>query len=309
MLKEYEFWTNANGNTIEDHSTPIPGLQRYGEHADSATLLNFYDKVLLHRFQLDKEASDSVKILIASHRLAEAETMDFTPRFDGRCKDFIPIDLNANLYQYERILGWLERQLKISNGSRWEKHAVRRAELIRKYLWDEERGLFLDYDFVNQRHGSIASVMTLMPLYWHFATPEEAARVVENLKLFDSPGGLVVCEPSDQPILYQWGDGAVWAPVQFLAMGALENYGYQPEAYQVALKWLNTITANFLDPHPATHRPFKYGDGQRHPGFIYEKYTRTGEINDSEYPCSEMMGWTASTFLRALELVRHTSAK
>lgn len=309
LLKEYEFWTNANGNTIEDHSTPIPGLQRYGEHADSATLLNFYDKVLLHRFQLDKEASDSVKILIASHRLAEAETMDFTPRFDGRCKDFIPIDLNANLYQYERILGWLERQLKISNGSRWEKHAVRRAELIRKYLWDEERGLFLDYDFVNQRHGSIASVMTLMPLYWHFATPEEAARVVESLKLFDSPGGLVVCEPSDQPILYQWGDGAVWAPVQFLAMGALENYGYQPEAYQVALKWLNTVTANFLDPHPVTHRPFKYGDGQRHPGFIYEKYTRTGEINDSEYPCSEMMGWTASTFLRALEVVRHTSAK
>ena len=92
-------------------------------------------------------------------------------------------------------------------------------------------------------------------------------------------------------------------------MGALENYGYQPEAYQVALKWLNTVTANFLDPHPATNRPFKYGDGQRHPGFIYEKYTRTGEINDNEYPCSEMMGWTASTFLRALEVVRHTSAK
>ena len=40
-----------------------------------------------------------------------------------------------------------------------------------------------------------------------------------------------------------------------------------------------------------------------------EKYTRTGEINDNEYPCSEMMGWTASTFLRALEVVRHTSVK
>ena len=93
-------------------------------------------------------------------------------------------------------------------------------------------------------------------------------------------------------------------PVQFLAMGALENYGYDAAAQRIALKWLNTVTSNFLDPQPATHRPFKYGDGTRHPGFLYEKYTRDGQINDSEYPCSIMMGWTASTFLRALDLVR-----
>ncbi|MFQ9503512.1 MAG: trehalase family glycosidase [Alistipes indistinctus] len=54
MLKEYEFWTNTNGNTIEDHSTPVEGLQRYGHHSDSATLVSFYDKVLQGRFHLEK---------------------------------------------------------------------------------------------------------------------------------------------------------------------------------------------------------------------------------------------------------------
>ena len=59
-----------------------------------------------------------------------------------------------------------------------------------------------------------------------------------------------------------------------------------------------------IDPQPATHRPFKYGDGTRHPGFLWEKYTRDGRINDDEYPCSFMLGWTASAYLVALETVR-----
>ena len=93
VLKEYEFWTNTNGNTIEDHSTPVEGLQRYGHHSDSATLVSFYDKVLQGRFHLEKNVPASEKIRIAGHRLAEAETMDFNPRFEGRCMDFIPVDL------------------------------------------------------------------------------------------------------------------------------------------------------------------------------------------------------------------------
>lgn len=41
VLKEYEFWTNTDGNTIEDHSTPVKGLQRYGHHSDTAALATF----------------------------------------------------------------------------------------------------------------------------------------------------------------------------------------------------------------------------------------------------------------------------
>lgn len=53
VLKEYEFWTNTDGNTIEDHSTPVKGLQRYGHHSDTAALATFYDRVLKGRFGLD----------------------------------------------------------------------------------------------------------------------------------------------------------------------------------------------------------------------------------------------------------------
>jgi alpha,alpha-trehalase len=92
--------------------------------------------------------------------------------------------------------------------------------------------------------------------------------------------------------------------MQFIAMSAMNNYGFKEDARRIATRWLNTVTRNYLDPQPASYPPFKYGDGTRHPGFIYEKYTRDGQINDAEYSCSEMMGWTAATFLRALQITQ-----
>ena len=176
--------------------------------------------------------------------------------------------------------------------------------MIDRYCWDEERGLYMDYDFVNQRFSPVASMGGMMPLHFGFASREKAERVRDNLSLFDSDGGLVVCELSPQKIVYQWGDSAVWAPMQQIGIEAMLRYGFVKEAKTIAIKWLNTVTRNYMDPQPATHRPFKYGDGTRHPGFLYEKYTRDGRINDSEYPCSIMLGWTASAFLVALETVR-----
>ncbi len=304
VIKEYEFWTNENGNEIENHRTSIPGLQRYGNHADTAAQVVFYDRVLKGRFHLPDGAPREEKMAIASHRMSECETMDFNPRFEGRCNDYIAVDLNSNLCQYEKDLAYFEQQLGIVSSYGWEDRAERRAEAINAHLWNEERGLYMDYDYVNERFSPIASVITLMPLYRSIAPVDRAARVRKNLSLFDSPGGLVVCEVSEQPVNYQWGDDDVWAPMQFIAMDALHNYGYKRDARRVALQWLNTATRNFLEPVPATYPPFKYGDGNRHPGFLYEKYTRTGEINDGEYSCSEMMGWSAATFLKALQVVK-----
>jgi alpha,alpha-trehalase len=241
---------------------------------------------------------------MAAHRLAEAEVMDFTPRFEGRCMDFIAVDLNSNLYQYEINLEYFEKELGIRSGTDWEGRARQRVALINRYCWNEEKGLFYDYDCKNHRQGHIAAISALMPLYWGFATAEQAESVKRQLRLVDSPGGLAVCEPIDEQHAYQWGDRAVWPPVQFIAMTALLRYRCVPEAGQVALKYLNTATRNFVKPEPATYPPFKYGDGVRRPGFLYEKYTRAGDILDAEYPCSEMMGWAAATFLKALEVMR-----
>ena len=307
VLAEYEFWTNTGGNQIEDHQTPVEGLQRFHQHSDTASLIRFYDRVLSGRFKLSKDIPLSEKYLMASRRMAEAETMDFTPRFEGRCTDFIAVDLNANLYQYEMNLAFFGRELGIPNFRQWEKRAKRRADLINRYCWSAERGLYLDYDFVNNRHSQIAAITTVMPLYWGFASKKQASGVKNQLALFDSNGGLVVCEPSEQTIEYQWGHKTVWPPMQYLAMSALNNYGFHDEARHVAMKYLNVVTRNYVSPAPVKYNRFRHGPDQRPYGFIWEKYDRNGDIDDSEYSASEMMGWTASTYLKALELIRAES--
>jgi alpha,alpha-trehalase len=304
VLTEYEFWTNTNDCHIENHTTSIEGLQRFNHHSDTVSLIRFYDRVLVGRFKLSQDVPVPEKFLMASRRLAEAETMDFTPRFEGRCPDFIAVDLNSNLYQYEMNLAFFERELGIPNYHQWEKRAKRRVELINRYCWSDERGLFLDYDFVNNRHSQIAAVTTLMPLYWGFASKKQATSIKNQIALFDTPGGLATCEPSEQVIEYQWGHKAVWPPVQFIAMAALQNYGFQNEAQNVAMKYLNTVTRNFVSPVPVDYRHFKNGADIRPYGLIWEKYDRDGNINDAEYPASEMMGWAAATYLKALELIR-----
>lgn len=67
--------------------------------------------MLKGRFRLDPGAPRETKIRMAAHRMAEAECMDFTPRFEGRCMDYIPVDLNSYLYGYEKDLAYYEREL------------------------------------------------------------------------------------------------------------------------------------------------------------------------------------------------------
>jgi alpha,alpha-trehalase len=186
----------------------------------------------------------------------------------------------------------------------WDKLADVRAKLVDTYCWNEERGLYLDYDFVNGHQSPVASLAGWYPLYTGLASKEKARRIRDNLPLFESEGGLVTCEVTPQEIEYQWGHNTVWAPLQLIAVKSMEKYGFRREAKEIAMRWLNTTTKNYVSPHPVTYPPFKYGKGTRYPGSLYEKYTRSGDINDAEYPCSEILGWTATAYLVALETVR-----
>jgi alpha,alpha-trehalase len=304
VVAEYRFYTDAPGAAIEDHTSTIPGLQHFGYHSDSAALITFYDRVVAGRFKLPRDVPAEEKLTIASHRMAEAACMDFTPRFEGRCLDYIAVDLNSLLFAYERNIAFFERELHISDGKEWDRLADARAKLIDTYCWNEERGLYLDYDFVNGHPSPVASLAGWYPLFTGMASKEKARRVRDNLSLFESDGGLITCEMTPQEIDYQWGHNTVWAPLQHIAIQSMEKYGFEREAKEIAMRWLNTTTKNYVDPHPATYPPFKYGKGTRYPGALYEKYSCSGDINDAEYPCSEMLGWTATAYLVALETVR-----
>ena len=296
LLTEYHFWTHPD-NTIEDNHTSINGLQRYYHHASARELFTMYNDELSHRFGLALDIDSIKKLDIASDYAAEAETgMDFTPRFENRCPDFVAVDLNANLYLYEINFAFFESELGISDGAIWITKANERKKLINQYCWSEERGLYLDYDFINKRHSKVAAATAFSPMYAGLASPEQAKKLVANLNLFLSDFGITTCEKSKQERSYQWDHESVWPPMQSITIIALDNYNYKKEANEICIKYMNLVSKNFIQPSPAQYLT-KTGDTiQRKKYQVYEKYLKTGEINDREYTANIMYGWSAATF-------------
>lgn len=312
LQKDYLFWTDTSATAIENHNTTVSGLQRFYHHATEAELLDFY-KVLKPRFHLSDSVSNEEKMKMGEAWMSEAETMDFTPRFENRCHQFIAVDLNSNLYLYEKNFEWMMKELKIEGVNDWGRKAARRKELLTQFCWNEDRGLFMDYDFVNQRFSEVASVAAFYPLWAGVASDEQAERTYENLSLFEFEYGPTICEKTEQDRVYQWDYPAGWPPIYYLVTKALDNYGYQKDALRISAKYLDVVTKNFLDPEPkffASKIGGKKKDRKREVGFVYEKYDVTnGAINDSEYACRPFHGWSYAVYIWCLDYYKKNSKK
>jgi alpha,alpha-trehalase len=304
LLEDYHFWTDTSANAIENHNTNIPGLQRFYHHATNEELLKFYSQIA-PRFGFSDSLPEMEKLEMAEAWLSEAETMDFTPRFENRCHQFVAVDLNANLYQYEKNFAWMVNELNLTDQPDWEVKAQNRKDLLTRYCWDEERGLFMDYDFINKRFSKVASIAAFYPLWVGLATEGQAKRSVQNLSVFEFGYGPAVCEKTDQEFIYQWDYPAGWPPVYYLVIRGLDNYGYTEEAKRIAAKYLDVVTKNYLNPVPESFISGKEGLEkivERNSGFVYEKYNVVdGTIYDAEYPSRPFHGWSYAVFVWCLD--------
>ncbi len=199
---------------------------------------------------------------------------------------FAPVCLNSLLYKAEKDLEQISAILgRKEDAEQWQKRAEQRKANIQKYLWDGERGLFMDYDFVNQARSSYEYVTTFLPLWAGLATAEQAQSLVKHLATFEQPGGLVM---SPQESGGQWDFPYAWAPNQLLADKGLRRYGFNKEADRVSYKFLSTVAENF-----------------RRDGTIREKYnalTRSSETQVTAGYHANIVGfgWTNGVFLELL---------
>lgn len=296
LRKEYFFWTDTSATALENHNTSIKGLQRFYHHASNNELVILYGE-LASRFNLKMDIADAEKVKIAAPFAVEAASgMDFTPRFEHRSPDFIAVELNCLLYQYEINFDWLVKKLAIKNQPSWLAMANRRKALINKFCWDEKRGLYLDYDFVNHRRSKIAAATCFQPLWAGVASAPQAKRLVKSLPILESEWGIANTEKCGEIKNYQWGENSIWCPMQLLTAEGLNRYGYKKDAVRIASKFLDLVTKNFIAPMPSSFNE-NSKTITRKPGRTYEKYKVDGTLNDDEYPASEMLGWTAGCFL------------
>jgi alpha,alpha-trehalase len=224
--------------------------------------------------------------------LAVAESgWDFTPRWNDRCADHNPVDLNSLLYLHENLLAEFADELGNGQGDLWRGRAAERRGLLNELCWDEEQGFFYDYDFRNRRRSPWETGAVGYALWAGWPTPTQAVRLAANLDRVEYPHGITCVRPGlprRQP--HQWDHPCGWAPVQWAAIAGLRRYGLDMEAQRIAEKYVNLVTANFA----AT-------------GCLWERYNVvSGGIdvpgdNQAAAKMPAMLGWSAGVFRAACE--------
>ena len=115
----------------------------------------------------------------------------------------------------------------------------------------------------------------VFPLYAKTATSKQAASVAKILEeKFLKSGGLVTTlEDTGQ----QWDSPNGWAPLQWIAIEGLRNYGYHQLANEIKKRWVNVTVDIFKET-----------------GKLVEKYdvANAGKGGGGEYPLQDGFGWT-----------------
>ena len=273
LRQEYHFCSTAPISPI--------GLNRHGHHDTDDGLVLFYDQIR-DRLGLPADAPRAEKTRAAAHYMATAEaSCDFTQRFGDDAMGHCAVDLNALLFEYESYLATVAPKLGWDDQALWESRRARRLELMNRHLWSEERGFFLDYDFVHSRPSPVAAVTGYQPLFHGIATPAQAARMVACLPLFEREHGLAYTESTSDCRLFQWAYPAVWPCMVYMVVAGLRRYGYEAEARRIARKYQTTTERLFART-----------------GRLWEKTdAETGDTLHTEYASAPLLGWTAGVYV------------
>ncbi len=279
LEQEYHFW-------MKERIAPN-GLTRYGHNSTDDALDGFYGAITTWRFrqQPDSTLTREQRVEAGGHLLAEAESgWDFNPRFQHRCMDYNPVELNALIYGTEQSLARMCRlQGREKDALQYEKAAKQRQRLFNRYCIDSKTHIPYDYDWRNEKRSNVLSSAIFFPLYTGLADQATAKSVMQSLDYLELPYGLTACEKSDHDIIYQWDYPNCWAPLLVVAVGGLDRYGYHDDAKRLALKYLDTITRMYDQS-----------------GQLWEKYnglTGDHDAADEYANIGNFMGWTAGAWL------------
>lgn len=295
LLIEYRFWMKGRSKLEEtDHNA----YRRVVQMADKSLLNRYYDNKETARPESLREdtetaqASDKrIRNRLFLHLRAAAESgWDFSSRWLAdpndlktiHTADLIPVDLNCLMYSMEStIAGAYNSLLHPLQARRFKKIATKRKDAINTYLWDEHQQFYMDYNFHHQQPSKVFSVAGVFPLYVGIAGEAEAASVAQIIEReFLKPGGVVTTLIENGQ---QWDSPNGWAPLQWVTIQGLRNYGYNELADTIGRRWIKLNDAVFNK----THR-------------MVEKYNVMGGNGlggGGEYSLQDGFGWTNGVYL------------
>ena len=289
---EYRFWMKGvaeinENNTAAFHAVRMKDgefLNRYWDDQDTPRPESYRQDVELAADSTDKSA------LYRHLRVGAESGWDYSTRWFSdnasiktiHAADLVPVDLNCLIWNLESVIArGHELQGDTQEADRYLQLAADRKKAIRKYCWHPVRKFFFDHDYLTNSCSHAFTIAAATPLYFGIATQEEAENVIATIKdRFLVAGGVqTTLENSGE----QWDAPNGWAPLQWITILGLENYGADELAETIAQRWIRVNTEVF---------------GRT--GKLMEKYnvvdTRL-EAGGGEYAGQDGFGWTNGVLL------------
>jgi alpha,alpha-trehalase len=295
LEKEYSYWMDETGPT--KHVVQMP---------DSSVLNRYYDQLDIPRqesyledVETSQASKEDVKLLFRNLRSGAESGWDFSSRWfaDGRnigtiqTTDLVPVDLNCLMYHLEMTLAKAYRARSdaarndLALAKEFEGGAEQRKKAINQYCWSPDATWYVDCN----TKGELSHEMTLAgvsPLFFELAPEERIESIVAVLRdKFLQPGGVVTTLKETKQ---QWDAPNGWAPLQWLTVKGLQNYGQDTLAREIAERWVSLNMKVF-----------------RQTGKLMEKYDvqdLTKPSGGGEYPGQDGFGWTNGVLLKLISL-------
>ena len=273
LEKEYYFWQtkrmapnglNVYGNPQEINAQDIPILEEEFAMRTGRPIADKTDE----------------KEFVAHAMLTFSESgWDCNSRFELEGHHYNPVDLNSLLYGFECYMKEVSHVLGNEEDALWGERAHTRKEKMNQYLWNEEKQLYMDWNFDKEHFSPVVSAASLYPLFFEICeTVRGEEQLLGRLLL---KYGISGTEPMNPTTNFQWDYPNVWAPLQYIAFVGCLNYGYRDVAKEIAIRYTALIEKGFKDT-----------------GNLWEKYDgNTGMVATQDYKAPPMMGWTAGIYI------------
>lgn len=296
LRQEYNFWMDGARELRpgETHRRSVclsngDVLNRYWDDRDAPREESYAEDVLTAR-----QSSRPVHQVYRDLRAGAESGWDFSSRWlDDPCDlstirttAIVPVDLNCFLLKLEANIAELsESQGDTTVAAEFQQRAQQRRAAIHHWLWNEKEGAFFDCDWERNQQRENLTAATVVPLFTKTADASQAQRVagvIESRLL--APGGMSTTEISGSG--QQWDRPNGWAPLQWMAVMGLTNYGYHELAECIAHRWLTVVSELY-----------------RAENKLLEKYVlrpTTEHATGGEYPLQDGFGWTNGVVARLL---------
>jgi alpha,alpha-trehalase len=286
MEREYAYWMDRSAETR--HVVTMP---------DGGVLNRYWDLFSIPRQEAYTEdvatapADPQQAVVVYKHIRSAAESgWDFSSRWfrDGQTlatihtTDIVPVDLNCLLHHLEITIAKAHKLAgDPSAAARYAGLADARKKAIIAWCWSPASKWFCDYDLESKSQSPQLTLAGMAPFFLRIGTEaqlDQSLPLIQNS--FLKPGGVVT---SLKETGQQWDAPNGWAPLQWMTVAGLDNYGKTGLSRTIAQRWI----ALNVRVYGAT-------------GKLTEKYDVVDADKPGgggEYPSQDGFGWTNGVLL------------